>query len=140
MPVSNAKDEGGHAVASTGVGEGLNCLLQFLGVVVSGLVVFLDPFIQLSAVSMESPFNASLLLDLVDCHGVPHHLNHSHLAASGETVVRHHPQVHPLPVPDCVHDGDDLQGQHVLPQVVTVLEDDGVPLVTLQFVRQRVRV
>lgn len=39
-------------------------------------------------------------------------------SAGGETFEDDHPHVQTLLDPDLVHDADDLQSQHVLPQVV----------------------
>ena len=40
-------------------------------------------------------------------------------SARGETFEDDHPHVQALLDPDLVHDADHLQGQHVLPQVVS---------------------
>ncbi|CAN7987523.1 unnamed protein product, partial [Ixodes pacificus] len=89
IPVPNAQDECGDAVASTGQGERLNGLLG--GGVPLPLVLLPNPLVQLGRVHLEGRHAASLLLDVHDRLGVAHHLDHAHLLPRRETGIRHHP-------------------------------------------------
>mmetsp|Transcript_33404 Transcript_33404/g.83910 ORF Transcript_33404/g.83910 Transcript_33404/m.83910 type:complete len:208 (-) Transcript_33404:1837-2460(-) len=103
------------------VHRGFVCLL--------GWVFLLDPVGQ--RLFLEGRHRACSLLG--DGRGgcrVQHNLNHAHFIARGDAAVGRHLQVQPVRLPQLLHDAQHLQRQHVLPQVVALLEDDvdGLPL------------
>ncbi|CAN7947721.1 unnamed protein product, partial [Ixodes pacificus] len=129
IPVPNAQDECGDAVASTGQGERLNGLLG--GGVPLPLVLLPNPLVQLGRVHLEGRHAASLLLDVHDRLGVAHHLDHAHLLPRcnhKSATTGRAPEIKPFLLPDAVHYPDDLQRERSL--AISILEND---LVVVQY-------
>ena len=118
VSVAYSQDVRGHAVAGAGVHEFLAGFFQ----IVLAVVLLLQP-VQQHLLIEGAQCHLRLLLDVADSVGLLHHLYDALLEPGGQTAVGDHVQVQSVLQPEVVHYLQHLQRQHVLSQVVSVLND-----------------
>lgn len=119
VPVADAEDVGGHAVAGARGREVLDgaLVLQLRGIVLG------QPLGDRPV--LERARQAELHLDLAQRLGVRHHLDHAALVARRHAGERDHLEVEALLQPELVHYADHLDRQHVLLEIVADLLPGG---------------
>lgn len=116
VPITNAQDIGGHAVAGAGQREISHCtlVLQFTR------ILFRQPFGN--GTILEGTSQPVLHLDFAQSFRLVDELNHAALVSRGHTVEGDHFQVQALSQPHFVHDAYQLNGQLILLQVIAALQ------------------
>ena len=122
MTISQAKDVASHAVASRRPDESVPCLFQLFLPLVRVVCFEMIGHEALDGVISERVEHRVLELYRRQRLSIPYELQVALLAVRAQHLVWGHREIQVICQPDLVHDVDYLEGENVLPEVISVFE------------------
>ena len=122
MTIAQAKDVACHAIAGCGPDKSVPCLLQLFLPLVRVICFEVISHETLDGVIRESVKHRVLELYSRQRLSIPYELKVALLAVRAQHLVWGHREIQVVCQPDLVHDVDDLEGENVLPEVISVFE------------------